>query len=169
MAPERVLFFDGDRAPDGEDRVLGNYAARNGALYICGEFGGGSTVSPDGLRMVQHCLARLLVHIGALSIDGARQFSGTPNVMEPPAQRATYSMDDPDLFIHAQRPGFFAPAFRLGEVVERDQLAGYLYDNHDFWQKPIPVRFARGGLAVCQRTFAQVQIGDCLGHLARVI
>jgi len=54
-------------------------------------------------------------------------------------------------------------------LLKNEQLAGYIYDNHDFWRKPTPVRFARGGMAICQRTFAQVEVGDCLGHLVQAI
>jgi len=69
--------------------------------------------------MVEYSLTRPLVHIGVLSINGAVQFSGASNVTDAPVKRAAYSMDDPDLFIYAQRPGFFAPTFRLGDVAEK--------------------------------------------------
>ncbi|MBN3754380.1 succinylglutamate desuccinylase [Paraburkholderia sp. Tr-20389] len=167
MAPERIIYFDGDRALSGEDRVIGNYARKNGAVYLCGEFGGGSTVNPDGLRMVEHCVSRFLMHLGVLSAAGALQYAETSRVLDQPVRTLSYSMDEPGLFLFAQRPGFFAPSFRLGEVVRQGQLAGHIYDSTDFWKTPTAVTFECGGLVVCQRTFAQVEVGDCLGHLAQ--
>jgi len=34
------------------------------------------------------------------------------------------------------------------------------------WKEPTEVRFNGSGLALCVRTFALVEAGDCLGHLA---
>lgn len=76
MSLERIIYFDGDRAMSGENRMISNYAKQNGAAYLCREFGGGSTVNPDGLAMVQRSIARFLVHIGVLIDAGAQRYIG---------------------------------------------------------------------------------------------
>jgi predicted deacylase len=69
-------------------------------------------------------------------------------------------------YIFAPRPGIFEPAFRLGDEVKAGQRAGLIHDLYEPWRTPAEVHFQGSGLALCIRTFARVEPGDCLGHLA---
>ena len=157
FAPPRVVYFDSIRALSGEDRVIGNYAHQNDAFFVTGEFGGGSTVNLDGLSTIEDGLKSALAHLKLLPAAG-RQPSREPT--------RRLIMDDPGLYAFAPRRGLFEPKFRLGDELADDALAGLIHDLDDPWETPAEVRFRRGGFAVCIRTFALVEAGDCLGHLA---
>jgi predicted deacylase len=118
--------------------------------------------------MVERCLARFLEHVGAIDADGVQQYLGHPD-RGANAPGNDYSMDDPGLFLFAERPGIFEPAFRLGETVCAGQVAGYLYDAVDPWREPDIMRFESNGVVLCVRTFALVEPGDCVAHLAKPI
>lgn len=156
--PPNVVYFDSIRALSGEDRVIGNYAHQNKVFFVTGEFGGGSTVNLDGLAVVENGLRSVLDHLKVLA----------PEAPLPPRRGKTRRlvMDDPGLYAFAPRRGMFEPKFALGDEVEDNALAGLIYDLDDPWADPVEVRFKKGGLAVCIRTFALVEAGDCLGHLA---
>ncbi|HEV2675650.1 MAG TPA: succinylglutamate desuccinylase/aspartoacylase family protein [Aliidongia sp.] len=156
FAPTRVAFFDSRRSPDGEDRVFGNAAYHNKCHFLTGEFGGGSSVNPKGVGELQDGIAGLMRHIGVLRDD------------EPsaPAYIRFLSMNDDGLFAFAPQAGVFEPVFSLGDELPEGALAGRIYDPVNPWLPPVEVHFKSAGLAICVRTFALVEAGDCLGHLA---
>lgn len=157
FAAPHVIYFNSTRALSGEDRVIGNYAHQNNAFFLTGEFGGGSSVNLDGLQMINEGLPASLAHLGLLP----------PNTARPPKRPIRRMvMDDPGLFAFAPCSGVFEPKFRLGDEVASGSVAGFIHNLEDPWAEPRVVTFKRGGLAVCIRTFALVQPGDCLGHLA---
>jgi predicted deacylase len=158
FAPPRVVYFDSIRALSGEDRVIGNYAHQNKTFFVTGEFGGGSTVDLEGLAVVERGIKGVLAHLGVL-LDAA------PAPAAGPIRRL--KMDDPGLYAFAPRSGIFEPRFSLGDELRQGDPAGLIHDPEDPWREPVPVHFRSGGLAVCIRTFSQVEPGDCLGHLAR--
>jgi len=162
FGPKRVIFYDGERALSGEDRVISNYAKRNDVAFLCGEFGGGSSINLDGLDEVELGIASFLREVGVLKSCAALSTTRSADIVTE-----SLVMDDPGLFAYANKPGFFEPGFRLGDVVVANSVAGYIYDNSNPWASPEVIRFSAGGLAVCIRTFSQVEPGDCLGHLAR--
>jgi predicted deacylase len=159
FAPSLAVFFDSLTAPGGEDRVFGNAADANGCHFLTGEFGGGSTVNLEGRAMLERGMTGLLHALGVLRHEGQTEASNQP------IRRMT--MADRDLFAFAPCAGIFEPAFVLGSEMTGGDLAGHIYDPDAPWAPPRDVRFKAAGLAVCIRTFAQVEPGDCLGHLAR--
>ncbi|GLR81870.1 succinylglutamate desuccinylase/aspartoacylase family protein [Azospirillum oryzae] len=58
------------------------------------------------------------------------------------------------------------PTQRIAHYIETVLIAGRLYDPHAPWREPVELRFRRAGVVVCVRSFAHVQPGDCLVHLA---
>jgi predicted deacylase len=140
----------------GEDRVISAAARRNGTLFFTGEFGGGARVNPEGLRMAKEGLVGVLDAVGVLPRSGAA-----------PAPRPTRRLAvSGDQFAHAPCGGIFEPKFALGDEIKAGQLAGLIHDPVAPWKEPVEVAFKVGGLALCIRTFALVEPGDCLGHLA---
>jgi predicted deacylase len=167
FAPARVLQYDSERALSGEDRVIGNYAKKNGVTFLCGEFGGGASVNLDGLRDVESGVVRLLLETKVLRPELPLQLATLAAGQRSTRDTEYFAMDDPGLFAFATKPGFFEPAFRLGNSLEPNAVAGYIYDSINPWAQPETVHFRSKGVAVCIRTFAQVEAGDCLGHLGR--
>ncbi|MBN3856716.1 succinylglutamate desuccinylase [Paraburkholderia sp. Ac-20340] len=167
FAPPRVIRYDAEKALSGEDRVISNYARQLGVKFLTGEFGGGSSVNIEGLRAVEGGVLRYLDASGVLQLNEQlhRESCRTARSDRP----QSYTMDDPGLFAFANGPGFFEPAFQLGETLEDGAVAGHIYSNVRPWDEPETIRFRTGGLAICIRTFAQVKAGDCLGHLARPV
>jgi predicted deacylase len=161
FAPKRIYYYDSDNALSGEDRVLGNYARKAGVSFLCGEFGGGSSVNLEGLQTVEQGLIRYLREIGVLR-------SAACNVGERAATQS-FSLDGHGLMAFSPKTGFFEPAFELGQRLQPGDVAGSIYDLDDPWAQPVVVKFERGGVAVCIRTYSMVQPGDCLGHLAAPI
>jgi predicted deacylase len=151
FAPPRMLLMD----MLGEDRTMDNAAARNGVLFLTGEFGGAATVNVDGVAIVRR---------GLVGVMGAM---GMAPALEPPrAPIRKLEVKGEAHYIFAPRPGIFEPAFRLGDEVKAGQIAGLIHDPHEPWRAPAEVSFAGSGLAICIRTYARVEPGDCLGHLA---
>ncbi|MGB6118216.1 MAG: succinylglutamate desuccinylase/aspartoacylase family protein [Mesorhizobium sp.] len=153
----RVVYYDSLTAPGGEDRVMGNAADRNGCHFLSGEFGGGSTVNLEGRAMLAAGIDGVMRHLGLLR--PVREMS--------PVKTRHLFMTDPALFAFAPKGGIFEPAYRLGDELAPGALAGIIHDPTAPWEAPCEVRFEGGGLAICVRTFASVEPGDCLGHLAR--
>lgn len=158
FAPRRVYYYDSDAAMGGEDRVLGNYAKKNGVNFLCGEFGGGSSVNLEGLHTIDSGLIGYLYETGVLSEKLEAELNSEPTEY--------YTMEGSGLMAYAPKTGFFEPAFALGDTVESGSIAGYIYNLDNPWETPTTVSFQAGGVAVCIRTFSMVQPGDCIGHLA---
>ena len=125
--------------------------------FLFGEFGGAAQVNHEGLAMVKNGIAGLLDATGVLPRSGPA-----------PAPRATrrLTIDPKAHFIYARCGGIFEPFFSLGDEVKAGQPAGVIHDPVDPWKAPTEVAFKGSGLAICTRTFALCEPGDCLGHLA---
>lgn len=141
----------------GEDRTYGAAAERRDTYFLCGEFGGHATCSKEGTRIVEQGLVRMLDALGVLAHDDPP----TP----APASRLLKVEGAPH-YIFAPVAGIFEPAFALGDEVQAGQLAGRIHDPRHPHTEPTEILFEAGGLAICTRTLARVEPGDCLGHLA---
>lgn len=141
----------------GEDRVISAAAQRSGALFFAGEFGGGASVSPEGLAIVKAGIAGVLDATGVLPRSGAAP---------PPRPIRRLAIKGAEHFLYAPCNGIFEPKFRPGDEIKAGQIGGYVHDPIMPWKEPVEVAFKASGLALCIRTFALVEAGDCLGHLA---
>lgn len=140
----------------GEDRTFGAAAERRGVAFMCGEFGGQAVCSLDGLRVVEQGLPRLLHALGLLDGPAPTAYDGPTRLMK---------VDGPQHYIFAPVQGIFEPCFRLGDEVVAGQLAGRIFDPRHPARLPAEIHFAGAGTVVCIRALAQVEPGDCLGHL----
>ena len=147
----RVLYMD----ELGSDSMIGSVARKHGAFFMTGEFGGGGSVSPEGLAIVERGIRGVLDALGVL--PGAQH-------RNPPSRIRRYRFRA-EHYVFAPLPGIFEPAFKLGDDVRAGQLAGLIYDPYRPWIEPERAIFRAGGLAVMQRTHARVDAGDCLAHL----
>lgn len=141
----------------GEDRTYGAAIQRHDALFFCGEFGGFASCNVHGLEVVETGLQRLLHALGLTEEKGPAP--SWPNGRLLQVEGAAH-------YVFATAPGVFEPAFKLGDEVKAGQLAGRIYDPHAPWKEPVTLHFKGNGLVICVRTFAGVEPGDCLVHLA---
>jgi predicted deacylase len=139
----------------GEDRTYGAAAERQGKLFLCGEFGGGGSCDPEGLRIVEDGLQRVLLNLGVINEPAPA-----------PSPTRLIKVEGPEHYLFATRAGVFEPCFKLGEQVQGGQLAGRLFDPHAPWEAPLQLHFTKAGQVVCTRTFAKVEHGDCIAVLA---
>jgi predicted deacylase len=153
FAPPRVLAWNSL----GEDRVFRAAARRAGKPMITGEFGGAATVSREGVDVIRTGIAGVLDY---LSILPNEKRARTPDQI----QRLTVS--GPKNYLFSPCAGVFEPFFKLGDQISMGQVAGVIHDPAFPWKAPTPIHFESSGIAVCTRTYALVEPGDCLGHTA---
>jgi uncharacterized protein len=158
---ELAAAFDAPRLITGgmtnDPRVISSAARRNGVTFLFGEFGGAARVDREALAIVKNGIAGLLDATGVLNRSG-------PGPAKGATRRLT--IDPKAHFIYAPCGGIFEPFFSLGDEVKAGQPAGVIHDPVDPWKAPTEVAFKGSGLAICTRTFALCEPGDCLGHLA---
>ena len=157
FAPPRALYWD----LLGEDRVIGAAASRHNTFFMTGEFGGGATVNLDGLDVIRQGLAGMLDELKMLP----RQPGLAP--ARPASAIRRLEVTGAEHYLFAPCSGIFEPHYRLGDEVLAGQLAGVIHDPAMPWREPLAVHFNAPGVALCIRTFALVQPGDCLGHLGQ--
>lgn len=141
----------------GEDRTYGAAAQRRNVYFLCGEFGGHATCSREGTLIVEQGLERMLQALGVYAANAPS---------EPVSKTRFLKVDGAAHYIFAPVPGIFEPAFVLGEQVRAGQSAGRIHDVRHPQAEPTEIFFEADGLAICTRTLATVEPGDCLGHLA---
>ena len=129
-----------------------------GKVVLGGEFGGGGSVSLDGLRIVERGIRRFLVHAGCLP-KGSLPAEATPptRVVEVRSR---------DYFVIAPDAGLFEPPVALGSAVEAGQASGQVHFVDDPGREPVVARFRASGTVISQRHFGRVERGDCVAHLA---
>ena len=141
----------------GSDLSFASHAAmRHGAPYLGGEYGGGGTVSRDGVALVARGISRLLAHMGITD----------PASAAPPEPVRMVKVPSRDYFVYAPEPGLFEPAVELGETVRDGQLCGHVHFVDNPARAPVPCHFKADGFVICKRHFGRVERGDCMAHLA---
>jgi predicted deacylase len=124
---------------------------------ISGEFGGGATVTPSALTIVERGLGNALAHLGLLPADRPEQRSNTRWLAIP----------GPAFYVYSTSSGVFEPLVELGQTVEAGDACGLVHSIDEPLREPALHRFGVAGLVVCKRQPARVERGDCLAHLAR--
>ena len=136
-----------------EPGVASFAAAEHGVLKVGGEFGGGGSVSIEGVRLVEQGIINLLGFMGIMG--------------EPPKPKtrlmACLGMEH---FVLSPEPGLFEPYVELGETVKAGQPAGQVLFVDNPGREPVPVFFRGNGLVICRRRFGRTERGDTLYHLA---
>ncbi|NDA99390.1 MAG: peptidase M14 [Betaproteobacteria bacterium] len=129
---------------------------RRQILCIGTEIGGWGRVSVEALRIGERGLRNLLCHLGML--DGTPQTtqkngaSGTRHMMVP----------DPSCYSFATGAGIFEPCNSAGELVQKDQPAGYLHFVEELDRGPLEIRYQAPGLLWAAAGPGRVLRGDCV-------
>jgi hypothetical protein len=130
---------------------------RRGIVSLGGEFGGGGSVSLDGLRIVERGLRRFLVHAGCVAAASLSAEAPATRVVEVPSR---------DYFTLAPDAGLFEPFVELGDVVEAGQPCGQVHFLDNPGREPVLATFRVSGTVISKRHFGRVERGDCVAHLA---
>jgi predicted deacylase len=132
-------------------------AHRRKIPYFGGEWGGGGSVSPDGVLLTRHGVLRVLAHLGVLR---------TIDRFDVPPAGKTHHLEwgGYDYYAFAPEAGLFEPAVRLGDRVKDGQLCGHVHFIESPWRHSLPVHFKNSGFLICQRHFGRVVPGDCVAH-----
>jgi predicted deacylase len=140
-----------------DPRLAAAAAHRRKIPYFGGEWGGGGSVSPDGVQLTRHGVLRVLAHLGVLR---------TIHRFDVPPAGKTQSLEwgGYDYYTFAPEAGLFEPVVRLGDRVKDGQLCGHVHFIESPWRPSLPVHFKKGGLLICQRHFGRVIPGDCVAH-----
>jgi predicted deacylase len=137
--------------------MLSAQTERLGFYSFATELGGIGTVNPANVAMTDKGIRRVLKQTGVLR----------PNykVEDAPATRMTEILSDA-YYVYANDEGVFEPYVALGAEVKKGQKAGAIHFPEMPDREPAIVRFGTGGLVICRRIGARVQVGDCVYHLA---
>jgi predicted deacylase len=141
--------------PMGAEQAFGASARRRGVIAFGTEAGGGGTVNPSAVRMLEGGLHRVLCYLGLVPHLPATEARGTRLV----------EVGGADYFVYASESGLFEPCVELGDEVEAGQLAGLIHFPQTPWREPEPMHFARDGMVLCKRTPGRTECGDCVAHL----
>jgi predicted deacylase len=141
-------------------RLAHSSAHRNNVVYLGGEFGGGASVNPGGVKLTYDGTVRALAHMGILK-DTAKFKIG-----KAPAKVRWMELLGLSYYVYAPDHGLFEPAVKLGSMVKKGQLAGLVHFVDNPAREPVPAYFKDSGLVICQRHYGRVERGDCVAHLA---
>jgi predicted deacylase len=133
-------------------------AMRRGLVCLSGEYGGGGSVSVDGVRIVERGIRNVLVHVGCLDPKAGAGEPATPTRLVEVRNR--------DYFVLAPEAGLFEPVVKLGDVVEVGQPCGQVHFVDNPGREPVPAHFRAAGMVISQRHFGRVDRGDCVAHVA---
>jgi uncharacterized protein len=133
-------------------------ALRHGLVSLGGEFGGGGSVSVEGVRIVDRGIRRFLVHAGCMSPDALSS-------EVPPATRVV-EVRNRAYFVLAPDAGLFEPFVELGDVVEAGRPCGQVHFVDNPGRDPVVAAFRASGTVISKRHFGRVERGDCVAHLA---
>ncbi len=140
-----------------DQRMAEMEASRRKLAAISGEFGGGATVSPASLAIVERGLGNALKYLGLLAGDG----------QAPTGKSRWLEIPNAAFYVFAASVGVFEPLVELGQAVAAGDPCGLIHFIDEPLREPILYRFGVSGLVVCMRQPARVERGDCLAHLAR--
>ena len=126
-------------------------------IGLGGEFGGGGSVSIEGVRLVEAGMRRFLAHFEVMDL---------PKDAPPPPVSRFIEVTGRDYYVYADERGVFEPLFELGQEVQGGQLGGYIHFPENPGRPAVPCHFKRDGMVVCRRAMGRAEIGDCLYHLA---
>ena len=139
-----------------DPRLSTSESNRQRIVSLGGEFGGGGTVSRQGLQLIESGIQRLLAHVGMVE---AREAPPCPPAIE-------FEVLGRDYYVYATEDGVFEPRTDLGDCVEEGAQCGLIHSMDDPGRAPSAQHFDITGIVVCQRHPSRVVRGDCLAHLA---
>jgi Predicted deacylase len=151
-APVGVLT-DGDGGGGGT--TLYAAAEQRGIPALTTELGGGATLSPEGLKIAEDGVRRVLKHYGVVPNLEVSPSSGSRLMRSLGRNSAIYSPEN----------GLFEPLAKVGDMVEKGQPAGMIYFYDNPLREPLKLNFLATGMVSCRRFPTHTARGDCLYNL----
>lgn len=131
-------------------------AVQQGIVALGGEFGGGGTVSREGIALIERGIKNVLVQLGMKEGRVAKRPEGV-RLMQIRGMNY-YSL--------ATDAGVFEPIVDLGDNVREGQQSGWIHFIDNPGRSPSPCHFHADGRVICIRHPGRVERGDCVSHLA---
>jgi hypothetical protein len=122
-----------------------------------GEYGGGGGFDPEGYRIADVGVRRVMHHLGIVKGEPPAPVAGATRRLEVTGR---------DYFVFAPENGVFEPVAQLGDTVKKGQLAARIWFSDNPKRPPEEAHFLTGGYVVCRRAMSRCERGDCLYHLA---
>ena len=137
-----------------------NYAAdRNQKSVIAVELGGGGQVTPETLAIGERGVRNCLRHLGVLEGE----------VEKPKTSQIPIEISDSEHFHYAPGPGLFEPKFEPGDKVQMGDIAGVLYPFDNLEASPTIVKFAKDGIAFVRCHRGNVNQGELLATVGKIL
>jgi predicted deacylase len=133
-------------------------ATRNRIIRIGTEVGGRGWVERAYRELCEAGIRRVLAHLGICDAQDL-----------PPPSAMQLVETQPEDHVYARSNGLFESAVRLGDEVQKGDLAGVIYFPATLSRAPESVFFESSGTVFCERPNALCEVGDCLLHLARPV
>ena len=133
-------------------------ALRRGLVSLGGEFGGGGSVSLEGLGIVERGIRNFLIHAGCMPPG--------PTVGEAAPVVRVVEVRNRDYFVLAPDAGLFEPFVELGQMVKAGEECGQVHFVDNPGREAVTARFRASGTVISKRHFGRVERGDCVAHLA---
>jgi len=141
-----------DGSGGGGATTLAAVAQKLKVPALTAEFGGGATLSREGLQVAEQGVRRVLKHLGILS----------DTLVEPAQGTRLMKVDGRGAFTYSLSHGIFEPAAEVGEAVVAGQLAGSIHPIGWPMRHVETIHFSQPGLVACRRAPSLTAPGDCL-------
>ena len=119
-------------------------------VAMSSELGGGNRVQLRGLKITEHGVRNLLMHLGICE--------GRPTPAEAPTRLML--LPDNDCYHFAPLGGIYRPHHELGISVKAGDPAGTIYDISDPERPPVTLPYKRSGLLWATRGQGRIAPGD---------
>lgn len=145
--------FTGGGGRQTTSRTSMGAAGRKGVISIMAELGGGGTVTPSVLALMERGVNRILHFIGMLPNYQADAANGTREL------RVQGSVSAYDV-------GVFEPYKELGDEVKTGDAVGAIHHPEEPWREATLVHSPYDGMVLCKRVPGRVERGDCVYQIA---
>ena len=131
-------------------------AARQNAIGMLLEIGGGGRITPSFLPQLETGIARYLDYVCITQT----------NVESGDSPTRLYEMPTMNYYLHARSHGLFQPEVEIDQEINAGQLAGWIHHLDDPAKQPEKILFCHSATVIAFRVPALVQPGDCLFETA---
>jgi uncharacterized protein len=158
-APISYIF---DESGGGDAALIG--ACRRAGIHRLGsEMGGGGSVTPEGVRLTEAGILRVLAHLGSISRDLLKNL---PAAVPTKLVRRSGPLSDD--YIYAPDTGVFEPFVELGDEIERGQIIGQILFPETPWRAALKCPTRASGIVICRRAKGRTARGDGVLVMGRI-
>jgi len=139
----------------GDYRTSAGYTTSRGIPTLSAEMGMAGWLTGESVQLTRDATRRLLRHTGVL-----------PDIAIVPGVKTRWTrISGPAAYIFAPCDGYFERRFKLGDAIEKGQLAGLMHQLARPELEPEPVYFKSGGTLYAHGLVGHVRAGQNLAVL----